>query len=337
MSFSASADDYDYHLPAANIAQSPAVERSAAKLFVDQGAGVEPRHLTMANVPDLLGPGDVVVLNDTKVLPARLRVRRPTGGAAEILLLEPVADGRWQALVRPSKKIAPGTRIEVAAGFAVVVGARIDGGRRLVELEAEGSVEAALEAAGELPLPPYITETVADMSRYQTVYATHPGSVAAPTAGLHLTDQILAEIEERGAQIARVQLTVGLDTFRPLGDGLLDEHQMHSEAYRVPQKTWDLVESADRVVAVGTTVVRSLESAAAHGALEGRTDLFIRPPYDFAVVDAMLTNFHLPKSTLLVMIEAFVGTRWRDIYDTAIVENYRMLSFGDGMFLSRKE
>ncbi len=336
---SESASDFDYVLPPENIAQHPAKDRASSRLLVDRGVDVNGGpavdHRTMADLPELVGEGDVVVVNDTKVIPARLRLRRATGGKAEVLLLEPQGDGRWQALVRPSRKLPPGTRIDVAPGFAVVIEDQLEGGRRLVKLDTDGSIESALEASGELPLPPYITETVRDIARYQTVYATHPGSVAAPTAGLHLTESAIATMQGRGAQVLRVQLAVGLDTFRPLNDGLLDDHEMHTESYRVPPETWQAVQEANRVVAVGTTVVRALESAAARNELEGRSDLFIRPPYEFAVVDALLTNFHLPKSTLLVMIEAFIGPRWRELYQLAIDDGYRMLSFGDGMFLNR--
>ncbi|MEE9415074.1 MAG: S-adenosylmethionine:tRNA ribosyltransferase-isomerase, partial [Acidimicrobiales bacterium] len=215
-------------------------------------------------------------------------------------------------------------------------GERIAGGRRIVELRTSGSVEAALAANGELPLPPYITAPVPDFGRYQTVYATHPGSVAAPTAGLHLTEHTIAAMNDAGASIARVQLRVGLDTFRPLGEGPLDHHVMHTEIYAVPEQTWELIGQAERVVAVGTTVVRALESVVATGELSGRTNLFIRSPYEFGVVDALLTNFHMPRSTLLVMIDAFIGPRWRELYQIAIDEGYRMLSFGDGMFLTRR-
>lgn len=335
-----SASDYDYLLPTENIAQHPAADRSSSRLLVDVGTQPDGtplvEHRTTADLAELVGEGDVVVINDTKVIPARLRLRRSTGGKAEVLLLEPQGDGRWQALVRPSKKLPPGSRLEVAPGFAVIIEDILDNGKRLVSLETTGSIEEALEASGELPLPPYITESVKDLARYQTVYATHPGSVAAPTAGLHLTDATIAAMKARGAQIERVQLTVGLDTFRPLNDGSLDDHHMHTEAYRVPAETWSATQDARRVVAVGTTVVRALESAAARGELDGRSDLFIRPPYEFQVVDALLTNFHLPKSTLLVMIEAFIGPKWRDLYQLAIDDGYRMLSFGDGMFLTRQ-
>lgn len=334
MGSSISADEFDYELPAASIAQEPAPKREAARLLVDNGSDVE--HRTMADLADLVRPGDLVVVNDTKVIPARIRIRRPTGGSGEVLLLERQPDGRWQALVRPSKKIPEGQRIEVAAGFSLVVGKRIAGGRRLVELETSGSVEEALATSGELPLPPYITTPVQDLNRYQTVYATHPGSVAAPTAGLHLTTNTIAALGDHGAKVARVQLRVGLDTFRPLGDGLLDDHVMHTEPYSVSDQTWQLVQEAQRVIAVGTTVVRALESAAASGQLAGRTGLFIRSPYRFGVVDALLTNFHMPRSTLLVMIEAFIGPRWRELYEIAIEDGYRMLSFGDGMFLTRQ-
>ncbi len=335
------AADFDYHLPAENIAQAPAADRSASRLLVDL-AGQPIEHRTTAAVAELVEPGDVLVINDTKVIPARVRFRRPTGGAAELLLLEPDGDpGNWQALVRPSKKLVEGLAVDLGNDLVATFGSHLGDGRRIVHLSIGGEpalveqVHGALDGVGELPLPPYITDPVADESRYQTVYATHAGSSAAPTAGLHLTPEILAAIEAKGATVARVQLVVGLDTFRPLSEGSLDDHQMHTERYVVPAQTWEQVQAADRVVAVGTTVVRALESAAASGELAGRTDLFIRSPYDFAVVDRLLTNFHLPKSTLLVLLEAFIGPRWRELYELAIGDGYRMLSFGDAMFVSR--
>jgi S-adenosylmethionine:tRNA ribosyltransferase-isomerase len=280
----------------------------------------------------------VVVLNDTRVLPARLRFQRASGGHSEVLLLEPagpIGDGWWQALVRPSRKLPPGAAVEVGPDLTLEFGEDLGEGRRHVRVSSP-DLHAALARHGEMPLPPYITTPLTDPDRYQTVYAHRPGSAAAPTAGLHLTPEVLEACRAAGARVVTVELVVGLDTFRPISTGDVADHHMHTERYRVPSETWDACTRARRVVAVGTTVVRALESAAARGGeLEGRTDLFIARPYDFQVVDVLLTNFHLPRSSLLVMIDAFVGPRWRDLYAEALAHGYRFLSFGDAMLIGR--
>jgi S-adenosylmethionine:tRNA ribosyltransferase-isomerase len=324
--------DYDYELPPAAIAQTPIEPRDAARLLVDRGPGEAPAHRHVRDLPDLLRPGDVVVVNETRVIPARLRVRRATGGAAEVLLVEPAADGAWLALVRPSAKLRDGEALFAADGTPVVeVGARA-GAQRLVRLLV---ADADLERYGEVPLPPYIDAALDDPERYQTVYARLPGSVAAPTAGLHLTPEVLGALGDRGIAVAPVELVVGLDTFKPVTATDPAEHRMHSERYRVPTETLDACAAAERVVAVGTTTVRALESAAATGELIGRTTLFIRRPFSWRVVDVLLTNFHLPRTTLLMMIDAFIGPRWRELYGTALADGYRFLSFGDAMLLER--
>lgn len=323
-------DLYDYDLPEAAIAQTPSEERAAARLLVavDRGGAVD--HRRVSDLPQFLRAGDVLVVNETKVLPARLRLHKESGGAAEVLLLERVEDDRWIALVRPGRRLAPGTELHGSSGPIAVVEDRLDDGRRIVRvLDA-----AAAEAEGELPLPPYITKPLDDPGRYQTVYAASPGSAAAPTAGLHLTPEVLRACESAGAEIHRVDLAVGLDTFRPIA-GDLDEHVMHSERYAVPEETWLACQRAERIFAVGTTVTRALESASASGQLSGRTSLFIRPGFHFRVVDVLLTNFHLPRSTLLVLLHAFAGDRWRQLYDVALEEGYRFLSFGDAMLVAR--
>jgi S-adenosylmethionine:tRNA ribosyltransferase-isomerase len=333
---------FDYELPEDRIAQHPLAERDSARLLVDRGPGARPSHLRVRDLPGLLEPGDLLVLNTTRVLPARLHLRKATGGAAEVLLLERI-DGRvWEALVRPSRKLPPGTELRPLEGgddLVVVTGDDLGEGRRRVELRIEGDELAALERHGEMPLPPYITEVLDDPERYQTVFAERPASAAAPTAGLHLTPDVLRRLDERGVARAEVELVVGLGTFRPISTDAVEDHVMHSEQYRVPADTMAACErtraAGGRVVAVGTTAVRALESAAVRGQLEGRTDLFITPGYEFRVVDRMLTNFHLPRSSLLVMIEAFVGPRWRDLYATALGGPYRFLSFGDAMLLTR--
>jgi S-adenosylmethionine:tRNA ribosyltransferase-isomerase len=323
-----------YDLPEAAIAQVPAEPRDAARLLVDRGPGAEPDHRIVRDLPDLLGPGDVLVLNETRVLPARLRLRKPTGGAVEVLLLEPQGDERtWTALVKPSKKVAEGARFEAGDDLAVVVADRLEG-MRLVHLEAD-DVEKALLRHGEVPLPPYLHEGIADPERYQTVYATRPGSVAAPTAGLHLTPEVLARCEAAGAEVHRLDLTVGLGTFKPVTAERIEDHDVHEEPYAVPAATMAACERAERVVAVGTTTVRALETAAATGELSGRSRLLIHGDHEWKVVDALVTNFHLPGTTLLLLVESFVGPRWRDLYATALAEGYRFLSFGDAMFLER--
>jgi S-adenosylmethionine:tRNA ribosyltransferase-isomerase len=331
----ATRDEFDYVLPPERIAAQPLPEREASRLLVDHGDRVE--HRLTADLADYVRAGDVIVMNDTKVLPSRVRFRRATGGSAEVLLLEP-RDGPlvWDALVRPSRKFAPGTRVVVGDDLAFVVGDDLGNGRRVIAVESS-DLHRALDAHGEMPLPPYLPGPIADPSRYQTVYASRPASAAAPTAGLHLTQATLDACEARGARLARVELVVGLDTFRPIAVDDLSQHQMHSEYYRVPAATMQACHEAKRVIAIGTTTVRALESAAVRGELEGRTELFIRRGYEFKVVDVLMTNFHLPCSTLLVMIDAFVGPRWRDLYEIALREHYRFVSFGDAMLLQHQQ
>ena len=326
--------DFDYDLPASSIATVAAEPRDSARLLVDRGTSVEQSR--MSSFPALLRSGDVVVVNDTRVLPARVRFRRAGGGSGEVLLLEERPGGWWEALVRPSAKMHPGEVVEVGEGLRIEFGDDLGQGRRLILLTAPDGLLGALDRFGEMPLPPYLGRAMLDdPDRYQTVYAARPASAAAPTAGLHFTSALLAEVERRGVVVARVELVVGLATFRPMTVDRVDDHVMHHEAYRVPPETWQAVQDADRVIAVGTTTVRALESVAASGALEGRTDLFVRRGFDWRVVDAMLTNFHLPCSSLLVMIDAFIGPRWRELYDIALADGYRFLSFGDAMFLER--
>jgi S-adenosylmethionine:tRNA ribosyltransferase-isomerase len=325
--------DFDYALPAATIAQRPVEPRDAARLLVDRGPGRPADHRHVRDLPELLRPGDVLVVNETRVIPARLRLRRRTGGAAEVFLLEPLDDaGTWEALVRPGARLRDGEILAAADGTPVAeLGARTDDTRRVRLLAGD----ADLARIGDVPLPPYITTPLADPERYQTVYARWPGSVAAPTAGLHLTPDVLARLAEAGVTTAPVDLVVGLDTFKPITVTDPARHRMHSERYRVPAETVEACRSARRVVAVGTTTVRALETAAATGRAGGRTELFIRRPYPWRAVDVLLTNFHLPRTTLLMMIDAFVGPRWRELYAAALAGGYRFLSFGDAMLLER--
>jgi len=340
-------DTFDFDLPPAAIAQRPLGQRDAARLLVvDQtGGGFDDR--SVADLPALLRAGDVVVLNETRVLPARLELRKPTGGRVEVFLLEPLSDdtNRWEALVRPSRRVPPGSTLVMEAGSddgpVIVVDEDLGEGRRIVRPAGATSLLALAEAAGSVPLPPYITERIDDPNRYQTVYAKTASSVAAPTAGLHFTDALLAACEASGAELHRLELSVGLGTFRPIVVDDIREHDMHAERYRVPESTWHAVQRAKqhggRVVAIGTTTVRALESAATTDCLEGSTNLFISPGYSWKVVDALMTNFHLPKSSLLVMLGAFMGERWRDAYERALANGYRFLSFGDAMFVERAD
>ncbi len=331
--------DFDYELPAERIAQTPIEPRDSARLLVDRGSAC-PVHSHVHDLPMLLSDGDLVVINDTKVIPARLRLRRETGGAAEVLLLEPLSDDRrvWEAMVRPGRKLRLGEQLLDAAGDVLIeIGERTAAGDTCtVTIAAEGDPLLLLQRHGEMPLPPYITTELAQPDRYQTVYANDPASAAAPTAGLHFTPELLRGVAALGVEIARVELVVGLDTFKPVNVNDPSKHIMHSERYRVPAEVMQQCRQARRVVAIGTTSVRALESAAVAGELQGRTRLFITRPFDWKVVDLMMTNFHLPRTTLLMMIDAFVGDRWRRLYDIALAEGYRFLSFGDAMLLDRR-
>jgi S-adenosylmethionine:tRNA ribosyltransferase-isomerase len=328
--------DVVYDLPEHAIAQRPVEPRDAARLLVDRGSSTAVEHRHVRDLPQLLQCGDLLVVNDTRVLPARLGLRRNTGGQVEVLLLERRNDTatRWAALVRPSRKIAV-DEIVTAGPLQVRVGERLDdSGQREVEILGDDPL-GAIQQHGQLPLPPYITERPDDPDRYQTVYARRAASAAAPTAGLHFTDDLLARLADAGVGLARVELVVGLDTFRPVAVEDPADHPMHTEAYRVPPETIDALAKATRVVAVGTTSARALESYGATGEAFGRTSLFIRRPYPWKYVDVLMTNFHLPRTTLLLMIDAFIGPRWRDLYETALANDYRFLSFGDAMLLER--
>lgn len=435
-------DEFDYELPPSSIAHVPAEPRDSARLLADRGPGKAPDHRSISDLPLLLSPGDLLVVNETRVMPARLPLRKRTGGAAEVLLLAPLAsrlpgsdasrsrsgaggtgaaapetspaatasersEASWAALVRPSRRIADGTVLvsERDPNVRVVVGERLDRQRRAVRVLvgetplAEVSQARLLERAGEAPLPPYIDPDTARSAiaqrlgvdtadrnatraaladRYQTVYARSDGSAAAPTAGLHLTEGVLDALRSNGVGIATVDLTVGLATFAPVTAEHADEHEMHTEHYRVSAQTLAACAAAERVVAVGTTTVRALEAAARQRQLGGQapgdadtadtpaqagtaavaaaqastaavaaaqastaavcgaTDLFLRRGAEFLAVDALLTNFHLPRSSLLLLIDAFVGPRWRDLYETALAQGYRFLSFGDAMLLRRE-
>jgi S-adenosylmethionine:tRNA ribosyltransferase-isomerase len=338
--------DFDYDLPAASIAQEPA-PRGESRLLVLDRQGPE-RHARVRDLPRLLRPGDLLVLNDTRVIPARLYARSAGGGKMEILLVERVAEREWDALVKPGRRARPGAMIamgEIGEGPAAeVVDKREDGIHRLRFTE---PIEPHLDRLGHIPLPPYIhrPDTPEDRERYQTVFARQPGAVAAPTAGLHFTAEILEQIAAAGVEIARVTLHVGLGTFKPVSAERIEEHRMESERYEIGEETAEAIRRARaagrRIVAVGTTVVRTLESAAQAGdgevrAESGATRLYITPGFNFQVVDALLTNFHLPCSTLLMLVSAFAGReRVLAAYEEAIREGYRFYSYGDAMLVER--
>jgi S-adenosylmethionine:tRNA ribosyltransferase-isomerase len=309
----------EYDLPSELIAQRPAERRDESRLLVYERATGEVRHRRFSELPLELLPEELVVVNETRVIPARLRLRRPGGGEAEVLLLEHVGpDGVWEGLARPSRRLKPGQRL---------------GPVELIEPLGEGRWRLRLEGEpqGETPLPPYITETLADPERYQTVYSREEGSAAAPTAGLHFTPELLARLD-----VERVTLHVGLDTFRPVDVETLEEHEIHTERYSVEEGAWERIRAAVRVLAVGTTTVRVLETLAhaTRPGYQGRTGLFITPGFEFKRVDSLLTNFHLPRSSLLALVMAFAGVEeTRRLYELAIDERYRFYSFGDAMLI----
>ncbi len=324
---------YDYHLPVESIAQVPSEPRDSARLL-DAQLPQQPADRTVADLPALLQRGDLLVVNNTKVRPARLELKKETGGAAEVLLLSPTGDpGIWTALVKPGRRLPAGTVLLADQTPVVeIVAVNQDGQRQVRILN-----DALVSSIGVLPLPPYIHQKPADPNRYQTVYADRVGSIAAPTAGLHLTHAVLSELAERGVDVVSIDLEVGLGTFAPVTATTLDDHVMHTESYSVQPETWDRIQRAERVVAVGTTVVRTVETIAQTGALVGETSIFIRPGFRWAVVDLLLTNFHMPRSTLLVLVEAFVGPGWQELYANALHRGYRVGSFGDAMLLKRAE
>ena len=337
-------DDFDYDLPDTLIAQAPLPERSASRLLVVRGEGLTDAHIT--DLPAQLTPDDLLVFNDTRVIHARLMGRKATGGQVEVMIERPIGEHEALAQVRASKSPKPGSTLRLADAFDVEVLNRA-GDFFHLRFPHDRSVVEYAERYGTLPLPPYITRAAADAdeTRYQTVFARHPGSVAAPTAGLHFDDGLLSRIEARGVRTAAVTLHVGAGTYQPVRVHNLAEHVMHRECYVIPADTVAAIEATrrrrGRVVAVGTTSLRALESAAQAGPLvacDGETALFITPGYRFRVVDALLTNFHLPRSTLLMLVSAFAGIdNIRAAYAHAIAQRYRFFSYGDAMLLTRND
>lgn len=334
--------DFSYELPKELIAQYPAEPRDHARLMLyDRKTGaVEHKHFY--DLVDELRAGDVLVFNDSKVIPARLYGKRvPTGGKVEVLLLTPVGEDRWEVLVKPGKKALPGTTIEFPGGMQAEVLDRTDFGGRVVHFTYDGVFDDIIDKIGEMPLPPYIHEKMEDPNEYQTVYARERGSAAAPTAGLHFTDELLQKIRDKGVEEVFVTLHVGLGTFRPVEEENIEDHQMHSEFYSITPEAADAINRAKaegrRIIAVGTTSIRTLESAGMTGKLKagsGWTNIFIYPGFTFHIVDALVTNFHLPESTLLMLISA-LSTREQILhaYEIAVKEKYRFFSFGDAMFI----
>lgn len=334
--------DFVYDLPEDRIAQTPIEPRDHSRLMVVHRADHSLEHRHFYDIIDYLNPGDVLVVNETRVIPARLIGERPTGGACEILLLKQLAPKKWETLVRPGKKLKPGAQVIFGGGklVATIAQTTSDGGR-IVDFECEGTMEAALDELGEMPLPPYIHEKLQDRERYQTVYARQEGSAAAPTAGLHFTPELMQRIRDKGVEIVPVLLHVGLGTFRPVKVENVEDHEMHSEYFEVTEEAAQRVNAArergNRIIAVGTTSVRTLESAAEDGRLlaqKGDTSIFIKPGYRYQLVDALITNFHLPGSTLLMLVSALYDREHiLEVYKTAVEMEYRFFSFGDAMLI----
>ena len=336
--------DFYYDLPEELIAQDPLANRSDSRLMVlDKENGAVSHHV-FREIVDYLNPGDCLVINDTKVIPARLiGEREGTGAKIEVLLLKRKTGDVWETLVKPGRKAKPGTRIQFGGGLLVgEVMDIVDEGNRLIRFEFEGIFEEILDQLGQMPLPPYITHQLKDKDRYNTVYATHSGSAAAPTAGLHFTPELLKTIEEKGIDIARVTLHVGLGTFRPVKVDDVENHHMHSEFYMIDEEAAEKINSAKengkRVICVGTTSCRTIESAAdENGRLKpcsGWTEIFIYPGYQFKILDCLITNFHLPESTLIMLVSALAGKEnVLAAYEEAVKERYRFFSFGDAMFV----
>ena len=336
--------DFNYDLPEELIAQDPLEDRSSSRLMVLHKNTGRIEHKIFRDIIDYLNPGDCLVINDTKVIPARLMgIKEDTGAAIEVLLLKRNADDVWECLVKPGKKARTGARIVFGEGLLVgeIVDV-IEDGNRMIKFHYEGIFEEILDKLGQMPLPPYITHKLQDKNRYQTVYARNEGSAAAPTAGLHFTKELLEKIKEKGGNVVSITLHVGLGTFRPVKVDKIEEHHMHTETFNISKEAADTINRAKaaggRVIAVGTTSCRTLESAAADDgtipARSGDTDIFIYPGYKFKAIDCLITNFHLPESTLIMLVSALAGRdNIMNAYETAVKERYRFFSFGDAMFI----
>ena len=334
--------DFYYDLPEELIAQTPATPRDSSRLLVYDRQTDEVSHRIFRDVIDYLKEGDVLVVNNTKVLPARLFAHTQNGGAVEVLLLKRLDIKKWEVLVKPGKKCTKGKRLEISEELSLTVEDITESGERIVSFEYDGVFEEILEKLGTMPLPPYIKAKLEDKNRYQTVYAKYDGSAAAPTAGLHFTPELLEKIKAKGVEIAEVLLHVGLGTFRPVKEEIITDHKMHSEYFEVSAEAAEIINRAKRegrrIIAVGTTSVRTLESAAdENGYIEpqkGNTQIFIYPPYKFKCVDALITNFHLPESTLIMLVAAMTGReKILELYKTAVEDKYRFFSFGDAMMI----
>lgn len=337
-------NDFFYELPPELIAQTPLSDRSASRLMLLNKETGETQHKHFYDIVDLLNPGDTLILNDTKVIPARIYgVKEGTGGAIEFLLLHKHSLDEWEVILKPGRKAKPGAKFIFGNGeLKAEILDIVNDGNRIVKFYYDGIFEDILDKLGEMPLPHYITEKLDDSSRYQTVYAKHPGSAAAPTAGLHFTPELLTKLKEKGINIGYVTLHVGLGTFRPVKTDIIEEHKMHSEFYILPKETAELVNTTkangNRVISVGTTATRVLETAGLTSPIlseqTGWTDIFIYPGKAFNVIDALITNFHLPESTLIMLVSALAG---RDnvlaAYNEAVQKKYRFFSFGDAMFI----
>lgn len=336
--------DFNYDLPEELIAQDPLEDRSSSRLMVLHKDTGRIEHKIFRDIIDYLNPGDCLVINDTKVIPARLMgIKEDTGAAIEVLLLKRNADDVWECLVKPGKKARTGARIVFGEGLLVgeIVDV-IEDGNRMIKFHYEGIFEEILDKLGQMPLPPYITHKLQDKNRYQTVYAKNEGSAAAPTAGLHFTKELLEKIKEKGVNVVSITLHVGLGTFRPVKVDKIEEHHMHTETFNISKEAADTINrtraAGGRVIAVGTTSCRTLESAAADdGTIPARsrdTDIFIYPGYKFKAIDCLITNFHLPESTLIMLVSALAGRdNIMNAYETAVKERYRFFSFGDAMFI----
>lgn len=340
-------DDFDFNLPEELIAQTPLKDRSSSRMMVLSKTRQSVKDKQFENIVDELNAGDALVMNNTRVLPARLYGEKvETGAHIELLLLKNIDGNQWETLAKPAKKVKAGSKIKFGDGRLIgTVLEELDHGGRIIEFDYEGIFLETLESLGEMPLPPYIKERLDDPDRYQTVYAKENGSAAAPTAGLHFTQDILAKLKSKGVQIVFLTLHVGLGTFRPVNVDNLEEHKMHEEFYQLTEEAAQVLnntrENNGKIVAVGTTSIRTLETIGTKfdGKLEadsGWTDIFISPGYNFKVVDAFLTNFHLPKSTLIMLVSAFAGREFvLEAYNHAVEEQYRFFSFGDAMFLKK--